>query len=127
MNNNANYYTLLNESSVPTYWQPNATVNTQIQQNSNIKSNWNYRQYIQQNANQIMKYNTMEYINSSGNNPYVVENKTSSANVPYVYRSTHDNSKPNYGYNNSDLKQTYIKPSVVEDWVTNLEKSWRQI
>ena len=108
--NNTQYYTLLNESSVPTYWQPNATINRQIQQNSQLTSNWKYRQYIQANANQIMKYNTMESI----------------------YSSTHDNSNPSYGYNNSDLKQSYMRneqmtsrmvaPSIrINDIISNLE------
>ena len=130
--NNTQYYTLLNESSVPTYWQPNATINRQIQQNSQLTSNWKYRQYIQANANQIMKYNTMESIYSSGNNPYVVDNKVPSSNVPHIYRSTHDNSNPSYGYSNSDLKQSYMRneqmtsrmvaPSIrINDIISNLE------
>ena len=51
----------------------------------------------------------MEYIYASGNNPYAVSNKIPSENVPHRFSSLHDQSVPNYGYNNSDLKQDFLK------------------
>jgi len=68
----------------------------------------------------------METISASGNNPYAVDNKVASSNVPYMFSSTHDTSKPNFGFNNSDLKQDYltkqqngakmISPSISTNW-----------
>jgi hypothetical protein len=55
-----------------------------------------------------------------------VDNKVASPNVPYMFSSTHDTSKPNFGFNNSDLKQDYltkqhngarmISPSISTNW-----------
>jgi hypothetical protein len=73
MNNIFNtYYTIEPLKPDNTSWQPEAVVNNKIRSESNITSNWGYRQYIQKNANQIMKYNTMEAIYASGNNPYTM-------------------------------------------------------
>ena len=108
MNNNL-YYTIEPMKNVPyTSWQPDGETNKNIRQESDINSNWKYRQYMQQNANQIMKYNTMETIYTSGNNPYTILNTNPTGNTPYLYSSVHDSSKPLYGFTNSDLKQDYM-------------------
>ncbi len=76
----------------------------------NMSSNWKYRQYMQTNAIKIMKYNANETINSSGNNPYMASNGINpNANVPHLFTSLHDTRMPNYGLNNSDLKQSFMK------------------
>ena len=61
---------------------------------------------MQSNANQIMKYNAMESIYASGNNPYALAGTVSGPNVPRKFDSLHDESKP---FNNSDLKQQFLK------------------
>ena len=77
---------------------------------SNLTSNWKYRQYMQKNANQIMKYNTMQYISASGNNPYAVLNNLPTNKNPILYSSIHDTSSPAYGLIgiDSDLKKDYM-------------------
>ena len=95
-------------------WQPFNETNKKIQIESQLDSNWKYRQYMQKNANQIMKYNTMSSIQDSGNNPYTLLNTVVTNNNPYLYTSTHDNSKPLYGYRNSDLKQDYMKKEQMQ-------------
>jgi len=76
----------------------------------NMSSNWKYRQYMQSNATQIMKYNAHESMNASGNNPYMASNGINpNANVPHLFTSLHDTRMPNYGQNNSDLKQSFMK------------------
>lgn len=116
MNNSFFSITSLSET-YPNYssWQPQSSINNNIQKNAKITSNWEYRQYMQHNSNQIMKYNSMEAINASGNNPYqdeksIVKNisNDNSNNVPYLYKSMHDNNKSLIEHN-SDLKQDYIK------------------
>lgn len=99
---------MMNDGRNYSTWQPEAVVNQQIQKDAGIKSNWEYRQYLQNNANHIMKYNTMESIYASGNNPYTLVNNQPSENTPFLYKSTYDTSKPNYGFNNSDLKMNYL-------------------
>ena len=54
-----------------------------------------------------MEHNYLDSVHSSGNIPPNYVNKTTS-NTPFVLNSTHDTSKPSYGYNNSDLKTNYL-------------------
>lgn len=92
--------------TIPTtsYLQPNSSPVI------NMSSNWKYRQYMQTNATQIMKYNAHDSMNASGNNPYMsLNNNNPNANVPHLFTSLHDTRMPNYGVNNSDLKQSFMK------------------
>jgi len=89
-------------------WQPEAVINNRIQQQENIQSNWQYRQFLQHNGQQIMKYNSMEACYDLGLNPHTTTNTTPSSNVPYAFRSSFDTSKPGFGYCNSDLKNPYL-------------------
>ena len=89
-------------------WQPEAVINQRIQQQENINSNWNYRQYMQKNGLQIMKYNSMESCYDLGLDVHTNTNTTPSTNVPYLYKNSFDNSKPGYGYSSSDLKNPYL-------------------
>lgn len=88
-------------------WQPESTINAKIQKNAGIQSNWDYRRYLQSNASKIMEHNYLDAVHSSGNIPPNYVSK-SNANVPFVLNSTHDTSKPSYGYNMSDLKTNYL-------------------
>lgn len=99
---------LMNDGRNYANWHPESITNEKIKDQSGIKSNWDYRQYLQKNAKQIMKYNHMESISSSGNNAKTYQNNISTTNSPYVFNSTHDTKRPPVGYNNSDLKQTYL-------------------
>jgi hypothetical protein len=104
-------------------WQPEAVVNKRIQQQENIKTSWEYRQYLTHNGIEIMKYNTSEACYDMGLPSHIQTGKTPSSNVPLLYKSTYDNAHPGYGYNNSDLKSPYltreqlqarlISPSIV--------------
>lgn len=102
-----NYYTI--EPTQHCSWQPGTNTNDKIQIDSDITSNWKYRQYMQNNAISIMKFNTMQTINDTGNNPYTVLNTKTVENTPYLYKSVHDTNNPTYGFSNSDLKNDYIK------------------
>lgn len=103
------YFTIPNVYGCP-YWQPESQINNDIRTNLDITSNWKYRQYMQKNATQIMKYNVMESVYASGNNPYsLISSNEISENVPHRFASLHDTRVPNYGYNNSDLKQNFMK------------------
>ena len=107
---NINSFALMNDGRNFSNWQPESAINEKMQKNAGIKSNWDYRQYLQKNAHNIMKYNHMESIISSGNNSntYSTEYNNSSNNSPFIFGSTHDKRIPNFGFNNSDLKQTYL-------------------
>lgn len=107
---NNNYYTITPLGNDDYYsWQPQAIVNTKIQADAGITSNWKYRQYLQNNASHIMKYNTSEYIYDSGNNPYTLYNTQPVQQNPYIFTSFYDNNQPKYVGNMSNLKQDFIK------------------
>lgn len=114
MNNtiNNNYYTIDSTPELQnisySLWNPYGSTTQKLLVNSEINSNWKYRQYMQKNANEIMKFNTMQSIDDSGNNPYSVLNTNTVGNTPYLYTSIHDTNNPSYGFRNSDLKQDYI-------------------
>ena len=105
------YFTMNMNTTMCPSWQPQALLNNNMLQDSNITSNWKYRQYIQKNGSQIMKYNSMESINASGNNPYYgADTNQSTANIPHLYPSLQSETK---GYN-SDLKQDFLKSQRIK-------------
>ena len=111
-NSENNYYKdmppLMSDGRNYSSWQPEAVINTKIQNQEGIKSNWEYRKYLQNNAQNIMKFNYMDSVNASGNNPKTYVNNHPSPNTPFMFQSTYDTRTPNYGYNNSDLKNNYL-------------------
>jgi hypothetical protein len=95
-------------------WQPESVVNTRIQQQENITTSWNYRQYLTNNALQIMKYNNQEACVDLGLNPHTQTNKTPSSNVPHMFKSVMDTNAPGYGYPTSDLKSPYLSREQLQ-------------
>lgn len=89
-------------------YQSQSAENNRILSNSNIMSNWAYRQYIQKNGNQIMKHNTMSAINASELNPYVINQVKAECN-PFLYKSTHDDRIPSVGHEMTDMRAEYLK------------------
>lgn len=102
------YYTIPTKNIV---YQAESVVNTNLQKNSEIKSNWTYRQYLQNNANDIMKYNTYQSIYTSGNNPYtlLVLKDLEAEKTPFLYNSTHDNRIAKVSNPNTDLRKSYLE------------------
>jgi hypothetical protein len=90
-------------------WQPEAAINTKIQEKEKIRTNWEYRQFLQNNGIQIMKYNSEEYSYYLGIDSEIAVNETeNNGNQPFLFKNTHDTTKPSYGYSNSDLKTPYL-------------------
>jgi hypothetical protein len=100
------YYTIPTKNVV---YQAESVVNTNLQKNLNIRSNWSYRQYLQNNANDIMKYNTYEAIYTSGNNPYSSSNNIEAEQNPFLYKSTYDNRVAKVSHPNTDLRNAYLE------------------
>ena len=95
-------------------WQPEAVINERIQKQENINSSWQYRQFLTNNAMQIMKYNNMEACYDLGLPSHIQTDKTPSSNVPYLFKSNFDNSKPGFGYCNSNLKNPYLSREQLQ-------------
>lgn len=100
-------------------WQPEAAVNTQIRQQENITSNWQYRQYLTNNATEIMKYNKGEACYTLGLNPYMgpsinpnlIVTKEVTNHVPILFQSPTDQ---RYTYQQSDLKNPYLSREQIQ-------------
>ena len=98
-------------------WLPGAAINEKIRKDEGIKSNWDYRRYLTQNADTIIKNNQIAACDEccSINTNEVLEQGQNQlpkgmyvqSQTPYLYKSCSDNSKPNYGYQESDLKNMY--------------------
>ena len=114
----SNYYTIKPtqelEGTGYNLWQPEAETNKKILVDTNISSNWKYRQYIQKHAQDIMKFNTMQSINASGNNPYTILNTKPTENTPHLYSSLHDTNNPSYGFRESDLRQDFLSKQQLK-------------
>ena len=94
-------------------WQPGAVVNNQIQKESKINSNWEYRKYLTENANSLIEYNQLLACDECGGCPYYGTSKQKSTNTPFLYDSVADRSQP-YGYETSDLKNIYLSRANLE-------------
>lgn len=114
----SNYYTISSTQQLQgtgyQLWQPEAETNQKILVDTNIRSNWKYRQYMQKNATDIMKFNTMQSIHTSGNNPYTIANTNPSNSTPHLYTSIHDTNNPSYGFRDSDLKQDFLNKQQLK-------------
>jgi hypothetical protein len=100
-----NFPPMMSDARNYTNWLPSETFNEEIKKNANIKSNWDYRIYLQQNASEIMKQNKNEAYHAGGVN---MMEMPPLSNTPFMYKSTFDSSKPQVGYNNTDLKSIYL-------------------
>ncbi len=89
-------------------WQPDAVINSRIQTQEGITTNWAYRQYMQRNGLDIIRTDTLEACNALGLSVHFASSSTPSSNVPFTFRGTFDTAKPGFGYCNSDLKNPYL-------------------
>ena len=78
-------------------WQPGSVLSNEIKKSVNINKNWQYRKYMVDHADNIIKHNQIQAYNQCS----VYENNT--------------NNEPNYGYNNSDLKNLYLSRENLQD------------
>ena len=112
--------------SVTATWQPESTINADLIDRNNIKSNWEYRRYLTNNAKSIMEYNFRESSNDIGyykrpiEVPSIQKNTISKTfdnskvySTPYLFSSMMDTTRPN-GYVTSDLKNLYLSREQLE-------------
>jgi hypothetical protein len=95
-------------------YQPEAVINNRIRKEEHITTNWEYRNYLKNNANKIMKSNSDSWCYTTGLPSHYNTDKTPSSNVPYIFNGIYDNSKPGYGYCNSDLKNPYLSREQLQ-------------
>jgi len=106
--------------SVTAAWQPEASINADLIDRNNIKSNWQYRKFLTENSKEIMEYNFRE--SSSDVGYYMrpidipsIQSNTISGNVitPYLFSSVTDKTRPE-GYSTSDMKELYLSREQLE-------------
>jgi len=97
--------------SIMAAYQPEASKNRELLEQSGIKSNWQYRKYLTENSKEITEQNFKEACNDTGYTkrytPNQIDGRDPVSNTPFKYSSYFDNSKP-VGYSNSDLKDLYL-------------------
>ena len=125
-------------------WLPGAAINEKIRKDEGIKTNWDYRRYLTQNADTIIRNNQIAACDeccavpnatySSNTNEVSYESSQNQlpkgmyvqSQTPYLYKSCSDNSRPNYGYQESDLKNMYasslnLKSRMITPVVTQAQ------
>lgn len=107
-----NFPSMMSDGRNYTSWQPEVVIDKKIEQEQNIKSNMQYRQYLQNNALNIMKNNQLNTCDECGicpYNPSTYDNLTQ----PFFYSNLLTNNSP-FGYNNSDLKNEYLSRQTLQ-------------
>lgn len=102
-----NYPPLMADGRNFTSWQPGSKLSSDIRKQSNIQTNWQYRQYMQHNADNIIAYNQLASCDNCGACPmnYGVQPKHTT-HTPVIFSSV--DATQTLGYPNSDLKEQYL-------------------
>jgi len=108
-----NYPPIMADGRNFTAWQPGSKLSADIRKQSNLKTNWQYRQYMQDNADKIIAYNQLASCDQCGACPmkYGVQPKQTT-NTPAVFSSI--DVTQTLGYPNSDLKSQYLSKYQLE-------------
>ena len=106
-------------------YQSDAVLNDYLLKQSNVQSNWEYRQYLIKNGAEIIKFNSVEAANDSGYyKRYIDFDSTYSS--PYVYPSFVDTNKP-VGYETSDLKEKYLSREQLQSRMVSPQITQEQL
>jgi hypothetical protein len=87
-------------------YQPTTLVNKRIIEETELKSNWQYRRYLTANAPDIMRYDYIEAANDIGYYKRYPDTPLPFT-TPFTYQSFVEQTKPK-GYEDSDMKQLYL-------------------
>ena len=94
-------------------WIPACKINEDIQKNSHIKTNYEYRQYLTKNADQIIKQNQAKACGGCCACWEQYKKIPFTPTIRYLYKSCTDKKQP-YGYENSDLKNLYLSRFALQ-------------
>ena len=82
-------------------------------QQTQINSNWKYREYLTKNALSVQKQNMVEALSDIGYDSSYMPRESNMNSTPYSFTSYLDNSRPD-GYNSSDLKNAYLQKEQLD-------------
>ena len=94
-------------------WLPACKINDDIQKNSNITTNYDYRRYLTKNADRIIKQNQIAACNQCCACWEKYKQVPFTPTSKYLYKSCTDGGQP-YGYENSNLKNLYLSRFALE-------------
>ena len=95
---------ILNDPRNLTTYKTQSTIDRDIIEKSNIKNNYEFRQFLTKNGSSIVDTNNIIACNNVSNCNNATVNKTGS---PYIFKSLGSNIVPNLE-KTSDLKQEYL-------------------
>lgn len=107
-----NFPSMMSDGRNYTVLEPQVVIDKQIQNEENIKSNFEYRKYLQSNALNIMKHNQLNSCGDCGICPYNISN-FDILKQPFFYSNIVSNNSP-FGYENSDLKNEYLSRQMLQ-------------
>jgi hypothetical protein len=103
---------IMNDGRNYANWLPGGALNEKVRKEASITTNWQYRRYLSENADTIIRQNQISACGECGVTILSSEEqnrqKFVQAQTPYLYKSCLDMTKPNYGYESSDLKNMYL-------------------
>jgi len=112
-NIHAGFPALMSDGKWATNYEPACAINNEIQRESGITNNYNYRQYLIKNADSIITKNQIGACNNCCACWENFEERNIVKNPKYIFKSCTDKTQP-YGYENSDLKNMYISKKALQ-------------
>ena len=107
-----NFPPIMNDGRNYSSYIPGSSMDKQIKEKQNIKTNSDYRAYLQNNANEIIKNNQLNACNECSSCPYI-NNINKNMKHPYIFNSILSNDQP-FGYEGSDLKNVYLSRQQMD-------------
>ena len=94
-------------------WISGATLNNNLKDAQDIKTNFEYRQYLTKNADTLIKMNQEYACDQCCNCPPTYSSGNTNATQPFLFTSCLDTTKPD-GYEESDMKGVYLTSYQLE-------------
>ena len=90
-------------------WQPEAVINKTLQENADMKTNWEYRKYLVDNAQSIMQFNQLE----SCDQCCAVQQDMVTINRQLAHRSC--SSLAPIARNHMDMKTAILRKNIFQE------------
>ena len=96
-----------------TNWNPAVVINEQMRRQYGIESNNDYRQFLMANADKIIERNRHEACDQCGACEKQWKKTPRTDKHEYLYNTCHEKKAP-YGYEESDLKASYLSREQLQ-------------
>ena len=106
----SNFESLMSDSRKFTDYSSEYNVENKLRNELKIHNNTEYRHYLQNNSNKIISNNQVKACNSCSYCQYTENFEVTEKD--YIFRGNLQKN-PNFGYNNSDLKNIYLSREKI--------------